>query len=440
MENKKVEEPRKKAQADTAYTPKGAGQNRHVSDEANKILRELEQKGRQIINEAIKVAEADAAQIVAQAKQEAQQIVEKAKEQVRPDGGGGSPTKEQQISQTVREGNNAVIELQSGDTMNRALDAGFSIIVEATRKAETEANNIVAQAKETGRQIIEEATRKREPEAERIVSQAEEKGRQIIEEATRKADDEANKIVTQALQTGLQIVVEAARIAETGAERTKGISQGETKQLRFIEEAEAATVNRMSRGGNYSNIEQGVHQLTEQTDETAFAEDLVRKAFANSQLKARAVAEEAKTAAALSPLRTLKSIVKPSKEETAHETKAKPVKQTAIYQGQVELAIVPPIDYIQLERLRMSLQRLKNISVLSTEGSNNGKTAISVLLHRPCTLITDLMKIEEVEEALGEENTDSHPLAEVFKKTLPTRPSKRNHHRRILLVLKRTKW
>lgn len=118
--------------------------------------------------------------------------------------------------------------------------------------------------------------------------------------------------------------------------------------------------------------------------------------------------------------------------------KAEVGNQTAIYQGQVELAIVPPIDFIQLEKLRISLQSLKNMRILSTEGYTDGRTAISILLNRPSPLITDLISIEEVEEALGEETIDSHPLGESLKKTLPPVPSKRNNRRRILLVLKRT--
>jgi hypothetical protein len=59
-------------------------------------------------------------------------------------------------------------------------------------------------------------------------------------------------------------------------------------------------------------------------------------------------------------------------------------------------------------------------------------------LNRPCHLLTDLIEIEAVVEALGEENLDSHPLGESLKKTLRSGPSKRNNHRRILLMLKRT--
>jgi len=154
-----------------------------------------------------------------------------------------------------------------------------------------------------------------------MVSQAEETGLQIIEEATRKAEDEGNKIVTQALQTGLRIIVEASKIADTEAEMTKRISKGEPKERRFIEEAKAAVVNRLSTDGKYRDVDHEVQQLIEvqqfikETRDTVFAEALAPQELANSLLKARPIAEVAKTAAATSPSQTLKSVLKPAKEK-----------------------------------------------------------------------------------------------------------------------------
>ena len=447
METKKSEEMKRKVGTDSGYVLKPAQQKRQqiieqarkeANDEATKIIKMVEEQGRLMISEAVRVAEAKAAKILAQAQQEARAIVAKAREQAQSDESRTIPQNGEQIGQTAREAKNVVIESQTGTTMPRELDTGFSIVVEATKKAETEANKIIAQAQETGCQIIEEATRKREGEAKKIVSQAQETGRQIIEEATRKAEDEGNKIVNQALQTGLQIIVEAARIADTEVEITKRISQGEPKERRFIEEAKAAAVDKLTTHGKYRDVEHEVQQLPKETKDTVFAEALPHQELAYSLLKTRPIAEVTKTSAAVPPSKTLESILEPAEEKAGLETKAEVGNQTAIYQGQVELAIMPPIDFIQLEKLRISLQSLKNIRILSTEGSTDGRTAISILLNRPSPLITDLIRIGEVEEALGEETLDSHPLAESLKKTLPPGPSKRNNRRRIILVLKRT--
>ena len=447
METKKNEEMKRKVGADSGHVPKPAQQKgqqiieettKKANDEATKILKMVEEKGRLIISEAVRVGEAKAAKVLAQAQQEAREIVAKAREQAQSDESRRIPQSGEQIGHTSGEAKNVVIESQLHTKIVQELDTGFGIVVEATKKAEIEANTIIAQAKETGRQVIEEAKRKREGEAKKIVSQAEETGRQIIEEATRKAEDEGNKIVTHALQTGLQIVVEAARIADTDAETTKRISQGEPKERRSKEEAKTAAVNRLWTDGKYRDVEHEVQPLHKETKDTLLVEVLAHQENAYSLLKARLITEVAKNAVAAPPSQTPKSILKPAKEKTGPEMKAEVVNQTAIYQGQVELAIMPPIDFIQVERLRISLQSLKNIRILSTEGSADGRTSISILLNRPSPLIIDLIRIDEVEEALGEETLDAYPLGESLKKTLPPGPSKRNKHRRILLLLKRT--
>ena len=436
METKKNEEMKRKAEVDSGYSLKPAQRKeqqiieqarKQANEEATKILNMVEEKGRQIISESVRFAEAKAAKILAQAQQEAREIVAKAREQVQSDESKTIPQNGEQIGQTAREAKNVVIDSQLVAAITKELDKGFGIVAEATKRAETEANKIIAQAKETGSQIIEEATRKREGEAKKIV-----------EEATRKAEEEGNKIVTQALQTGLQIIVEAARLADTEVETTKRIPQGEPKVRRLIEEAKAAAVNRLSTDGKYREAEHEVQQPSKETKDTAFAQFLAHQELAHSLLKAPPIAEVAKTAAATFTSQTPESILEPVEEETGPETNAEGENQTAVYQDQVELAIMPPIDFFQLERLRKSLQRLRSIRILSTEGYTDGRTAIYILLNRPSNLITALTKIREVEEALGEETLDSHPLGESLKKTLAPGPSKRNNRRRIVLVLKKT--
>jgi vacuolar-type H+-ATPase subunit H len=446
METKKNEDMKRKVGADPGHSLKRAPQEgqqiieqarKQANDEAAKILNMVEEKGRLIISDSVRFAETKAAQILAGARQEARDIVAKAPGQAQSHENRTVTPNRGQIGQTAMEAQNVAIDSQLGTIMAQTVDKGFSIVMELTKKAEAEANKIMVQAKENGRQIIEEATRKRESEAEKIVSQARETGRQIIDEATRKAEAEGNKIVTQALQAGLQIIVEAARIADTEPEITKMISRGLPKEGRFIEEAKAAAFSRLSTDRKYSDVDAEV-QLPVEKKDTIFSKVLAHQKLARSLLKSRPKTEKEKTTAAAPRWQIPKSVLRLGKNKTAPEMKAEAANQTAIYQGQVELAIVPPIDVIQLKKLRICLQNLKNIRILSTGGCSNGTTSISMLLNRPCHLITDLIEIEAVEEALGEENLDSHPLGESLKKTLRSGPSKRNNHRRILLMLKRT--
>ena len=282
METKKNEEIKQNGQRIIEEAVKQA------NIEVTKILKTVEEKGRLIISDAVRVGEAKAAKMLAQAQQEAREIVAKAREQAQSDKSIGTP---------------------------QALDTGFNIVAEATRKADTEANRIIDQAKDTGLQIIEEAKRKREGEAQKIVSQAEETGRQIVEEARRKAEDEGNKIVTQALQTGLQIIVEAARIADTEAEKTKRISQGESKEHRSIEEAKAAAVTRLLTNAKYGDVEHEVLHITEDKEDQVFAETLAHQELAKRLLEPRPITEVAKSAATASPSQTMKPVLKPAKEK-----------------------------------------------------------------------------------------------------------------------------
>jgi hypothetical protein len=229
--------------------------------------------------------------------------------------------------------------------------------------------------------------------------------------------------------------VEAVRIGEAEAETSKMLSQGESKERRLIEEAKASFVNRVSADRKYSDVEHKVQQITEEAKDSVAAKLFVHQKLASNRLQARPIVEEAKTAP-VSPRQTLRSIFHQVRQKAIPETKAEKENRTAIYQDRVELAIVPPPDFIQLERLRKDLQKLSNIRILSTEGSTDGRTAISIEVNPPSYLIPDLKKIDSVEEAFAEEALDSHPMGESLKKALTSRPSKRKNERKVLLVLK----
>ncbi|HXZ95056.1 MAG TPA: hypothetical protein VEG28_03990, partial [Dehalococcoidia bacterium] len=286
-----------------------------ADDEATKILKMVEDKGKLIINEAVRVGEAKAAKMLAQAQQEASEIVAKAREQAQSNESFRAPQNREHIDQTASEAANVVIESQFRTMMAQALAAGLDTVMEATKKADTEATSIIVKAKETGIQIIEEAKRKREDEARKIVSQAEETGRQIIEEAKRKADDEGNKIVTQALQTGLQIIVEAARIADTEVETTKRISHGKLPGHR-IEEAKAAAVNGLLNDAKYSDVKHKVLHLTKDKKDTVLAEDRELKELVGSLFKAPPMAGEGKSAAAVPASQPTKAVLKSTKDDS----------------------------------------------------------------------------------------------------------------------------
>ena len=346
---------------------------------------EVKPAGHRIIEEAVRKAEADISKLIAKDEKEARQIIEGAKK-------------------------NIDTEAEASKIVSQAVKTGLQIVVEAAQEAEKEANKIVSRAEQKAHHIIEEATKKKETEANRIVAQAQTKGLQIIEQATKKAEDEANKIVTQAMQTMLQIVVEAVKKVETETEDSKMVAQAQQTGRKFIEAAK------------------------DTVDTKASADTKIIDAYKKTQ----PFPEKIETVAVTSPAPKSLHVAKTTTEKSAPKAKAKDKKATEVSYKQAEVVIVPPVDFAQLEKLRMSLQKLRNTRLLTTEGYPDGRTSISVLFYTPATLIPDLKDIEVVEEAIEEESLDSHPLSEIVKKALPPRrPSKRKGEQTILVVLKR---
>jgi len=116
-------------------------------------------------------------------------------------------------------------------------------------------------------------------------------------------------------------------------------------------------------------------------------------------------------------------------------------KQKAHNEQRVELVIVPPIDMAQLEKLRLSLQQLGYLRILSMWGTTDGGTSIFALVQPPAPLISDLRKTDVVYEAIEiEEQLLGSALANYYiEKDLPLRSSKRSDEQRVLVLLKRTR-
>jgi vacuolar-type H+-ATPase subunit H len=157
MESKKAEEIKKKAETD-----------------ANKILRDAEQKGRLIIEEAKKKADALSSEVLREVEQKGRLIIEEARKKAESQIKTARPATDQKARQILEE-------------------------------AEIEASKIIAEAEQKGRLIIEEAQKVAakagaskpatdlDPRASKIIAEAEQKARQIIEEAERMAAAPATK-------------------------------------------------------------------------------------------------------------------------------------------------------------------------------------------------------------------------------------------------------
>jgi len=368
MENKKAEDIRKKAEA-----------------EAGKMLKQAEEKGRLIIEEAKKNADSE-------------------------------------VNKTLKD-----VEQK-----------GRLIIEEAKKKADSEASRTLKDAEQRGRLIIEEAKKKARPESKAVKPgpDSEQKARQIIEEARKKAEADAGKIVTQAEQKARQITEEARKRAEAEVKPGKPAPEAEHKGLQIIEEARKKAEAEASR--IVKDAEQKARQIIEESKKKVDDETRASKIITEAEQKARQLIEQAERIAAAPAAERPRHLIRLVREKAAGETKPEEEALKVSPQKRVELVIIPPVDFAQLERLRLSLQQLSDLRVLSMGGSPGGGTQISIQMGKPAPLVHSLRGMEVVEEAIDEEQLDSHPLGDFLKKAIPARPSKRPpEEQRILVVLKR---
>jgi vacuolar-type H+-ATPase subunit H len=318
---------------------------------------------------------------------------------------------------------------------------------EIKKKAEAEAIMMLKGAEQKGRLIIEDAKKKADAIAGEILSELEQKGRLIIEEAKKMADAEAIKTLKEVEQKGRLIIEEAKKKAEFQAEAIKPDQDTEQKTRQIIEEARIraeAEANRIT-----GEAEQKGRLIIEESRKIAASlaksgkpapdtESKASKIIAEAEQKARLIIEEAERIAAAPADQRTQQIIKAVTKKANLYTKGKTQQPKAAYKKRVEIVVIPPVDFAQLEKLRASLQRLSSLHILSIGGSTGGSTQISISMNKPNPIAESLRGMNIVEEAIEEEMLDSHPLGDFVKQATPGYPTKRpSEKQRILVVLKR---
>jgi len=197
----------------------------------------------------------------------------------------------------------------------------------------------------------------------------------IIEEATKVANAEAIRIIKEFEKKGRQIISQAVKTAE--AEANKIVTQAEEKGREIIEEAQRTA------------------QILANVEDMEVSKDVPKGA-----------------------------------EKTE--------KQKVALQQRVELVIVPPINMVQLGKLSLSLQRLANLCVLSSEVPPDGWPSIVAMMEEASGFVSDLRKIEVVEEAIEIEDGFVGPdlLHYLIENDSTLRHLKPNGERKIVVLLK----
>ncbi len=208
------------------------------------------------------------------------------------------------------------------------------------------------------------------------------------------------------------------------AEILKMLEEAEQKLHRTIEEARKTANEEASK--TFKELEQKVRQIIQEA--VKIAEAVATRIVAQAEEKAQQIIEEARKKAQIM-------------ERAALEMEGEGGKPKAAHKQRVELVIIPPVDFVQLEKLRLSLQRLAHLRILSMWGTADGGASIFAVTEKEASLIPDLRKIEVVEEALeiDEVLLDSDLISKFVKNNLPLRPSKRDGEQRVLVLLKKAK-
>lgn len=207
------------------------------------------------------------------------------------------------------------------------------------------------------------------------------------------------------------------------AEILNMLDTAEQRLHQIIEEARKAASEETSK--TFKELEQTVRQIIYETVKMAEAD--AQRIVAQAEERAQQIIEEAKKKAE-------------AMEKAILEMEGDGEKRKATHKRRVELVIIPPVDFVQLEKLRVSLQQLAGLRILSMWGNSDGGSSIFAVTERQASLIADLRKIDVVDEAIGvdEELLASDLISDFVKKNLPLRPSKRDDERRVLVMLKRT--
>ncbi len=211
---------------------------------------------------------------------------------------------------------------------------------------------------------------------------------------------------------------------DTEAKILNLLETAEQRLHQIIEEARKAASEETSK--TFKELEQTVRQIIYETVKMAEAD--AQKILAQAEEKGQQIIEEAQKKAE-------------AMEKAVLEMEADKENRKAIRKQRVELVIIPPVDFVQMERLRVSLQQLAGLRILSMWGNSDGGSSIFVVTDRQASLIADLRNIDVVDEAIevDEELLASGLISDIVKNNLPLRPTGRGGELRILVMLKKAK-
>jgi hypothetical protein len=181
--------------------------------------------------------------------------------------------------------------------------------------------------------------------------------------------------------------------------------------------------------------EERANQLMQEAEKKAASQ--TESLVAEYEKRARQILQEAEKISATPPQQRPGQILKTLAEKASEQSKAKAEARQELKEKRVDLVIIPPVNFAQMTKLRVSLQGFQNLRVLSTGGSLDIGATISIWMDEPFPLVDELKKLGTIDEAINEAELGSHPLGDFLKKALPVSSQKKRDGQRILVVLNR---
>ncbi len=93
-----------------------------------------------------------------------------------------------------------------------------------------------------------------------------------------------------------------------------------------------------------------------------------------------------------------------AKREAAKKEETKKIDQK-LYEGEVELLILPPVDSKNLKKLEDGLRITKGLKILLTGGTADGGIQIVVSVVKPMPILNTLREMPQVGEAIDKDDT-----------------------------------
>jgi len=202
---------------------------------------------------------------------------------------------------------------------------------------------------------------------------------------------------------------EAKEKAKKEAERAKGrarLVRGQRAEREAKEkakkEAELAAKERAKREAEEAKEAKRAEEKAKKEAELAAKERAKREA--EEAKEAKRAEERARKEAELAAKERAKREAEEAKEAKRAEEKAKgavePAVGAGLYEGVMELTIVPPIDLGQMENLEKDLRQVENLRLVLVGGSVDEGNKIVVSAEKPIPLLRILGEMPAVEQVV----------------------------------------